>query len=131
MGSFTTFSSQIEKINDNQVGDSSALEYHIFRNSGQHAPSLINSDKEGWIEPPSGGPWCSTIPVRKVGLGRVPEVVLNGIDSRVCLGSWAKGRSSVVKLNNIWRQCLGLGVLADVKMLQFWLESAANPADDS
>ena len=61
---------------------------------------------------------------------RGPSIVLNGTDSRVCLGSWAKGRSSAVQLNNVWRQCLGLCVLSNSRLVQFWLPSADNPADD-
>ena len=61
---------------------------------------------------------------------RSPSIILNGTDSRVCLESWAKGRSSAVQLNNVWRQCLGLCVLSNSRLVQFWLPSADNPADD-
>ena len=56
--------------------------------------------------------------------------LLNGTDSKVCLGSWAKGRSSAPQLNTVWRQCLGHCVLCSKRFAQFWLPSAQNPSDD-
>ena len=59
-----------------------------------------------------------------------PEVCINGTDSRVCLGAFGKGRSSAPKLNNVLRQCLGLHLLCRKRLVQFWMASALNPADD-
>ena len=58
------------------------------------------------------------------------KTFVNGIDSRACLGSWAKGRSSAPQLNSIWMQCLGYCILCEKRWVQFWLLSAANPSDD-
>jgi hypothetical protein len=57
------------------------------------------------------------------------ERVVNGVDSRVVLGAYAKGRSSSKHLNNVLRQCLGWGVLGNKRMVQYWLPSNRNPAD--
>jgi len=58
------------------------------------------------------------------------EIILNGTDSRVGLGSWAKGRSSAGRLNSIWRECLSLCIFGRKRLLQFWLSTHENPADE-
>ena len=58
------------------------------------------------------------------------ERLVNGTDSRVVLGAFAKGRSSSSQLNAILRSCLGWSVLGQKQICQFWLESEDNPADD-
>ena len=56
--------------------------------------------------------------------------VLNGTDSRVFLGAWAKGRSSFAQLNNIIRRCPGRCILFSPVLAHFWLDTKQNPADD-
>jgi hypothetical protein len=56
--------------------------------------------------------------------------LVNGVDSRVILGAFAKGRSSSSQLNKVLRGCLGLQVLGRKRVLNFWVPSADNPADD-
>ena len=56
--------------------------------------------------------------------------VLNGTDSRVFLGAWAKGRSSSVQLNNVIRRSAGRCILFSLVLAQFWLDTKHNPADD-
>ena len=58
------------------------------------------------------------------------EVWSNGTDSRVCLGTFGKGRSSAPKLTNVLRQCLGLHLLCRKRLVEFWMASALNPAED-
>jgi len=59
-----------------------------------------------------------------------PVRCLNGTDSRVVLGAWAKGRSSSSHLNHVFRRALGRLALHQLVLAQFWLETALNPADD-
>jgi len=59
-----------------------------------------------------------------------PIRCLNGTDSRVVLGAWAKGRSSSCHLNHVFRRALGRCALHQLVLAQFWLETALNPADD-
>ena len=59
-----------------------------------------------------------------------PERLVNGTDSRVVLGSWAKGRSSSSQLNGVYRSCLGWLVLGQKTLSQFWVPSKENPSDD-
>ena len=55
--------------------------------------------------------------------------VLNGIDSRVFLGAWAKGGSSLAQLNNVICRCAGRCILFSLVLAQFWLDTKHNPAD--
>ena len=59
-----------------------------------------------------------------------PAVLVNGTDSRVCLGAFAKGRSSAHRLNAVLRSCMGWIILGNKRLVQFWLASADNPSDD-
>jgi len=59
-----------------------------------------------------------------------PEKLACGIDSRVLLGAWAKGRSSSTKLNGLLRSTLGWRILGQKEQACFWLASADNPGDD-
>ena len=59
-----------------------------------------------------------------------PGRFVNGVDSRVVLGCWAKGRSSSFVLNGILRASLGWLLLERKWIDKFWLASADNPADD-
>ena len=58
------------------------------------------------------------------------ERLVNGTDSRVVPGAFAKGRSSSSQLNAILRSCLGWSVLGQKQICQFRLGCEDNPADD-
>ena len=58
------------------------------------------------------------------------ERIAVGVDSRVILGAFAKGRSSSGRLNQILRECLGWSVLSRKRLVEFWLRSADNISDD-
>ncbi len=60
----------------------------------------------------------------------VPLRVVNGVDSRVCLGAFAKGRSSAGRLNHVLRSCLGWSILGNNQLKQFYIASKKNSADD-
>jgi hypothetical protein len=68
--------------------------------------------------------------VKQVQRSQEPERIINGTDSRVVLGAYAKGRSSSIHLNNVLRSCLGWSVLGRKQLVQFYLRSKENPADD-
>ncbi len=55
---------------------------------------------------------------------------INLVDSRVVLGAWSKGRSSSVSLNPIMRSCLGYVICGQVKMINVWVDTHSNPADE-
>ena len=59
-----------------------------------------------------------------------PARVVNGVDSMVCLGAWAKGRSSSFMLNGILRRSIGVQVLGRKSLANYHLVSADNPSDD-
>ena len=56
--------------------------------------------------------------------------LVNGIDSRVVLGCWGKGRSSSNKLNAVARSCIGWAVLGRKRLVNFWLASGDNFSDE-
>ena len=56
--------------------------------------------------------------------------VVNGTDSRVCLGAFGKGRSASRRLNNVLRGSLGWQILGQKDLHQFYIHTDANPADD-
>ena len=58
------------------------------------------------------------------------ERAVCGVDSRVLLGAWGKGRSSAGKLNQVLRGNLGWAILGQKEMKLFWVASKENPADD-
>ena len=58
------------------------------------------------------------------------ERLVNGTDSSVFLGSWAKGRSPSIQLNGIYRRGKLWILVGDKSLDNFKLESADNPADD-
>ena len=51
------------------------------------------------------------------------------LDSRVCVGAFAKGRSSSRALNSVIRQCAGLAILQGLSWVIVWVPTWANPAD--
>ena len=55
------------------------------------------------------------------------QVCLN--DSRVCVGAFAKGRSSSFRLNGCLRSLLPFLVLGGVSFAMLWVETHSNPAD--
>ena len=60
----------------------------------------------------------------------VSEKVVNGTDSRVCLGAIAKGRSSSRQLNTVLRMMLGSMIAGNKYFVQFYIPSKQNPSDD-
>ena len=59
-----------------------------------------------------------------------PLRIVNGTDSKVSLGAFAKGRSSSKALNHILRGCLGWAVMGRKQFKQFYVNTHDNPADD-
>ena len=54
----------------------------------------------------------------------------NGVDSTVALGAWAKGRSPAYRVNNQLRRTLGTTVLGRKQLVNFKVDTKANPSDD-
>ncbi len=54
----------------------------------------------------------------------------NLVDSRVALGSWAKGRSSARFLNQALRASVGDQLVGKKQVCNLWGASAENPSDD-
>ena len=54
---------------------------------------------------------------------------LLGLDSRVTVGSAAKGRSSAKAINHECRKTMPLLIAVEIQEGIFWLRSASNPAD--
>ena len=59
-----------------------------------------------------------------------PLRLVNGTDSMVCLGAWARGRSSSYLLNGILRRTLGWQIMGRKSLSNFHLRSEDNPSDD-
>ncbi len=55
---------------------------------------------------------------------------IDGVDSRVALGAWSKGRSSSWQLNAVLQGSMGYSIAGRRRMFGLWTESASNPADD-
>ena len=55
--------------------------------------------------------------------------VVNLSDSRVCVGAWAKGRSSSHKLNHLLRSCMGLLLGGRIRLVNIWVDTHSNPSD--
>ena len=63
--------------------------------------------------------------------GLTPFRRVNGTDSNVCLGAWAKGRSSsFLQLNGLMRKTIGWQVMANKTLANFRVDTKDNPADD-
>ena len=58
------------------------------------------------------------------------ERVICGVDSRVVLGAWTKGRSSSVWPNRILQQAFGWCMLGGKRMLLLWVPSELNSGHD-
>ena len=58
-----------------------------------------------------------------------PRRLIVFLDSSVCVGAFAKGRSSSFRLNGIIRALSGHLILAGIELVVIWVSSGANPAD--
>ena len=56
--------------------------------------------------------------------------IVNGSDSLVVIGAWAKGRSSSIMLNGIIRSCIGWLVIGRRALVNVYIPSKLNPSDD-
>ena len=65
------------------------------------------------------------VTLRKRGTRRVC-----GVDSRVAVGAWAKGRSSSRQINRVFRSSLGWSVLGRIRLCPIWIGTESNPSDD-
>ena len=68
--------------------------------------------------------------VQRAQMSLSPCRVANIIDSRVCLGAFAKGRSSSQHLNVVLRSTIGHRVLGRKSLVNTWAMSEENPGDD-
>ena len=59
----------------------------------------------------------------------IPQRAVNLIDSRVCAGAWAKGRSSSIHLNSVLRPCVGHLVCGRKRLSNVWTDTHHNPSD--
>ena len=55
---------------------------------------------------------------------------VNGTDSNVCLGAWAKGRSSSFQLNGSMRKTVGWQVLGNKCLVNFRVDTKLSPSGD-
>ena len=55
--------------------------------------------------------------------------LVNLCDSRVCVGAWAKGRSSSKHINRVRKRCLGWAIAGQKCLCNVWVGTAANPSD--
>jgi len=67
--------------------------------------------------------------IDRVSISRQPARLVNGSDSRVSVGAWAKGRSSSHHINNILRMTIGWLILGRKALVNFWLGTDKNPGD--
>eukprot|EP00438_Fugacium_kawagutii_P016098 Skav225961 [mRNA] locus=scaffold6030:95987:98131:- [translate_table: standard] len=65
----------------------------------------------------------------RVNSGRGHCRIVNLCDSRVVVGSFAKGRSSSIQMNSRLRSCMAWSLIGDLSLTNLWVDTHHNPAD--
>ena len=114
--------SEMRPPNQDVADLSEALQHRVTQGYYFSGPRHINLQEASVVKTEIKALASEKIPAR--GMRRC---FLN--DSRVCVGSWGKGRSSSRRLNGIWRSCMGYMVAGRMSIGLIWISTHSNTAD--